>query len=268
VGPGLGNTRGLPPQIRNRGGVRRGHIGNLPPRPVTPTPPRLAGGTPRSRLPPSPRLAPDPISTSYTLRREAATPARRRRAESGPSTFKEARRAPAVLSGRHPQRYVYRGVRPFGSGSAPENHGPHPASGSAAPTTGPREGAEEFMNAALDEGGFGTKRQDHHPRSVAKQFADLLGRPLQPDRRRTPSAARPSYRATRSAIPCRGRNPSPGTWEFIPRQRRITHGGSRVMPRPNSRVQNGRQQGRADDVWEGEGHFCTMLRGAPGPAGF
>ena len=75
--------------------------------------------------------------------------------------------------------------------------------GSAAPTPVRAKTAEEFLNAALDEGGFWDNGKIITP-SVAKQFADLCSAACNPidDVRGTASYRRHAEKATRR---CPGR---------------------------------------------------------------
>ena len=92
--------------------------------------------------------------------------------------------------------------------------------GSAAPTPVRAKAAEEFLNAALEEGGFWDNGQIITP-SVAKQFADLCSAACNPidDVRGTAS-----YR--RHAVGVMARRTLTWTWESYRGTRRLTEGAA------------------------------------------
>ncbi len=152
------------PQIRNRGGVG----GNLGTASAVRRPPRLLARGRRGggRVGPRQPLHPD---RRVLHRRQAQRPAARRADQDRPHRARPAARSSTP-------RWVP--ATPWSSPSAPSaspsTRRPAPcAPGSAPPRPPPSaKEAEEFLNAALEEGGFWDNGKIITP-SVAKQFADL-----------------------------------------------------------------------------------------------
>ena len=108
----------------------------------------------------------------------------------------------------------------FGLALHPETRTVRTGIGSAAPTPIRAKAAEEFLNAALEEGGFWDNGKIITP-SVAKQFADLCAASCNPidDVRGTAS-----YR--RHAVGIMARRTLTWTWESYRGARRTTEGAA------------------------------------------
>ena len=172
-----------------------------PPRPATPTP-RCSPRAPRSR--PSPYAASRliPIDDFYTGVKRNALAA------------DELIRAVHIKKADGPQQYSKVGTRnamviavcAFGLALHPETRTVRTGIGSAAPTPVRAKAAEEFLNAALEEGGFWESGKIITP-SVAKQFAELAAGACNPiddvrgTRRATAATRSASWPAARWAGP-------------------------------------------------------------------
>lgn len=199
------------PQIRNRGGVG-GNLGTASPAGDA-HPALLAAGceveaeSVRGR-----RLI--PIDDFYTgVKRNALAP-------------DELIKAVHIKKADGPQQYSKVGTRnamviavcAFGIALHPETRTVRTGIGSAAPTPIRAKAAEEFLNAALDEGGFWESKKIITP-SVAKRFAELAAGAANPidDVRGTAS-----YR--RHAVGVMARRTLTWTWESYRGDGRATEG--------------------------------------------
>ncbi|MFJ4715587.1 FAD binding domain-containing protein [Streptomyces sp. NPDC088785] len=160
------------PQIRNRGGVG-GNLGTASPAGDA-HPALLAGGCEvEAESVRGTRMI--PIDEFYTgVKRNALAP-------------DELIRAVHLPKARGPQQYSKVGTRnamviavcAFGLAVHPDTRTVRTGIGSAAPTPVRAKEAEQFLNAALDEGGFWDNGRIITP-SVAKQFADLCAAACNP----------------------------------------------------------------------------------------
>ncbi|MYT73873.1 FAD binding domain-containing protein [Streptomyces sp. cg28] len=160
------------PQIRNRGGVG-GNLGTASPAGDA-HPALLAGGCEvEAESVRGTRMI--PIDEFYTgVKRNALAP-------------DELIRAVHLPKAQGPQQYSKVGTRnamviavcAFGLAVHPEDRTVRTGIGSAAPTPVRAKEAEQFLNAALDEGGFWDNGKIITP-SVAKQFADLCAAACNP----------------------------------------------------------------------------------------
>ncbi|MEV5423532.1 xanthine dehydrogenase family protein subunit M [Streptomyces cellulosae] len=201
------------PQIRNRGGVG-GNLGTASPAGDA-HPALLAAGAEVEveSVRGSRRI---PIDDFYTgVKRNALAP-------------DELIRAVHVKKADGPQQYSKVGTRnamviavcAFGLALHPETRTVRTGIGSAAPTPIRAKAAEDFLNAALEEGGFWDNGKIVTP-SVAKQFADLCAAACNPidDVRGTAS-----YR--RHAVGVMARRTLTWTWESYRGAHRTTEGAA------------------------------------------
>lgn len=188
------------PQIRNRGGVG-GNLGTASPAGDAHPALLAAGAEVEAESVRGTRLI--PIDAFYTgVKRNALAP-------------DELIRAVHVKKADGPQQYSKVGTRnamviavcAFGLALHPATRTVRTGIGSAAPTPVRAKTAEEFLNAALEEGGFWDNGRIITP-SVAKQFADLCSAACNPidDVRGTAS-----YR--RHAVGVMARRTLTWTWE-------------------------------------------------------
>ncbi|MFI1203219.1 xanthine dehydrogenase family protein subunit M [Streptomyces sp. NPDC020883] len=161
------------PQIRNRGGVG-GNLGTASPAGDA-HPALLAAGAEVEVESAARGTRMIPIDEFYTgVKRNALQP-------------DELIRAVHVAKADGPQQYSKVGTRnamviavcAFGLALHPETRTVRTGIGSAAPTPVRAKAAEEFLNAALEEGGFWDNGRIITP-SVAKQFADLCAAACNP----------------------------------------------------------------------------------------
>jgi CO/xanthine dehydrogenase FAD-binding subunit len=198
------------PQIRNRGGVG-GNLGTASPAGDA-HPALLAAGAEveAESVRGSRRI---PIDDFYTgVKRNALAP-------------DELIRAVHIKKADGPQQYSKVGTRnamviavcAFGLALHPGTRTVRTGIGSAAPTPVRAKAAEDFLNAALDEGGFWDNGKIITP-SVAKQFADLCAAACNPidDVRGTAS-----YR--RHAVGVMARRTLTWTWESYRGTARAAH---------------------------------------------
>ncbi|QHC32090.1 MULTISPECIES: FAD binding domain-containing protein [unclassified Streptomyces] len=189
------------PQIRNRGGVG-GNLGTASPAGDA-HPALLAAGAEVEVASAARGTRMIPIDDFYTgVKRNALQP-------------DELIRAVHVKKADGPQQYSKVGTRnamviavcAFGLALHPESRTVRTGIGSAAPTPVRAKAAEEFLNAALAEGGFWDNGKTITP-AVAKQFADLCAASCNPidDVRGTAS-----YR--RHAVGVMARRTLTWTWE-------------------------------------------------------
>ncbi|MGW7408516.1 FAD binding domain-containing protein [Streptomyces sp. NPDC054833] len=201
------------PQIRNRGGVG-GNLGTASPAGDAHPALLAAGAEVEAESVRGTRLI--PIDDFYTgVKRNALAP-------------DELIRAVHIKKADGPQQYSKVGTRnamviavcAFGLALHPETRTVRTGIGSAAPTPVRAKTAEDFLNAALEEGGFWDNGKIITP-SVAKQFADLCSAACNPidDVRGTAS-----YR--RHAVGVMARRTLTWTWESYRGARRITEGAA------------------------------------------
>ncbi|MFJ5029148.1 FAD binding domain-containing protein [Streptomyces sp. NPDC088560] len=202
------------PQIRNRGGVG-GNLGTASPAGDA-HPALLAAGAEVEAESAARGTRLIPIDEFYTgVKRNALQP-------------DELIRAVHVKKADGPQQYSKVGTRnamviavcAFGLALHPETRTVRTGIGSAAPTPVRAGAAEEFLNAALEEGGFWDNGKIITP-SVAKQFAELCSGACNPidDVRGTAS-----YR--RHAVGVMARRTLTWTWESYRGARRASEGAA------------------------------------------
>jgi CO/xanthine dehydrogenase FAD-binding subunit len=202
------------PQIRNRGGVG-GNLGTASPAGDA-HPALLAAGAEVEVESAARGTRLIPIDAFYTgVKRNALQP-------------DELIRAVHVKKADGPQQYSKVGTRnamviavcAFGLALHPGTRTVRTGIGSAAPTPVRAKAAEEFLNAALDEGGFWDNGKIITP-SVAKQFAELCSGACNPidDVRGTAS-----YR--RHAVGVMARRTLTWTWESYRGNHRTTEGAA------------------------------------------
>lgn len=202
------------PQIRNRGGVG-GNLGTASPAGDA-HPALLAAGAEVEVASAARGTRMIPIDAFYTgVKRNALQP-------------DELIRAVHVRKADGPQQYSKVGTRnamviavcAFGLALHPETRTVRTGIGSAAPTPVRAEAAEEFLNGALEEGGFWDNGKIITP-SVAKRFADLCAAACNPidDVRGTAS-----YR--RHAVGVMARRTLTWTWESYRGTGRTTEGAA------------------------------------------
>ncbi|MFH9083975.1 MULTISPECIES: FAD binding domain-containing protein [unclassified Streptomyces] len=202
------------PQIRNRGGVG-GNLGTASPAGDA-HPALLAAGAEVEVASAARGTRLVPIDAFYTgVKRNALQP-------------DELIRAVHIKKADGPQQYSKVGTRnamviavcAFGLALHPETRTVRTGIGSAAPTPVRAKTAEEFLNAALEEGGFWDNGKIITP-SVAKRFADLCSAACNPidDVRGTAS-----YR--RHAVGVMARRTLTWTWESYRGARRATEGAA------------------------------------------
>ncbi|GGY68206.1 carbon monoxide dehydrogenase [Streptomyces olivaceoviridis] len=202
------------PQIRNRGGVG-GNLGTASPAGDA-HPALLAAGAEVEVASAARGTRLIPIDAFYTgVKRNALQP-------------DELIRAVRVKKADGPQQYSKVGTRnamviavcAFGLALHPRTRTVRTGIGSAAPTPVRAKTAEEFLNAALEEGGFWDNGKIITP-SVAKRFADLCSAACNPidDVRGTAS-----YR--RHAVGVMARRTLTWTWESYRGARRATEGAA------------------------------------------
>ncbi|MER5611734.1 xanthine dehydrogenase family protein subunit M [Streptomyces sp. NPDC002215] len=201
------------PQIRNRGGVG-GNLGTASPAGDAHPALLAAGAEVEAESVRGTRMI--PIDAFYTgVKRNALAP-------------DELIRAVHIKKADGPQQYSKVGTRnamviavcAFGLALHPETRTVRTGIGSAAPTPVRAKEAEEFLNAALEEGGFWDSRKIITP-SVAKQFAMLAAGACNPidDVRGTAS-----YR--RHAVGIMARRTLGWTWESYRGNGRSTEGAA------------------------------------------
>ncbi|MEW2408969.1 FAD binding domain-containing protein [Streptomyces griseoviridis] len=201
------------PQIRNCGGVG-GNLGTASPAGDAHPALLAAGAQVEAESVRGSRLI--PIDDFYTgVKRNALAP-------------DELIRAVHVTKAEGPQQYAKVGTRnamviavcAFGLALHPRTRTVRTGIGSAAPTPVRARTAEEFLNAALDEGRFWDNGKVITP-SVVKQFADLCAGACNPidDVRGTAS-----YR--RHAVGVLARRTLTWTWESYRGSRRLTEGAA------------------------------------------
>ncbi|MFG2680938.1 FAD binding domain-containing protein [Streptomyces sp. NPDC048392] len=201
------------PQIRNRGGVG-GNLGTASPAGDAHPALLAAGAQVEAESVRGRRLI--PIDAFYTgVKRNALEP-------------DELIRAVHVDRAAGPQQFSKVGTRnamviavcAFGLALHPESRTVRTGIGSAAPTPVRATAAEEFLNAALDEGGFWDHGKIITP-SAVKRFADLCSAACDPvdDVRGTAS-----YR--RHAVGVMARRTLTWTWESYRGVRRTTEGAA------------------------------------------
>ncbi|MFE6281645.1 FAD binding domain-containing protein [Streptomyces sp. NPDC057877] len=199
------------PQIRNRGGVG-GNLGTASPAGDAHPALLAAGAEVEVESVRGSRMI--PIDLFYTgVKRNALEP-------------DELIRAVHVKKADGPQQFSKVGTRnamviavcAFGLALHPQSRSVRTGIGSAAPTPVRARAAEEFLNAALEEGGFWENGKIITP-SVAKQFADLCAAACNPidDVRGTAS-----YR--RHAVGVMARRTLTWTWESYRGTARATEG--------------------------------------------
>ncbi|MDR6977801.1 CO/xanthine dehydrogenase FAD-binding subunit [Streptomyces sp. 3330] len=201
------------PQIRNRGGVG-GNLGTASPAGDAHPALLAAGAEVEAESVRGTRLI--PIDAFYTgVKRNALAP-------------DELIRAVHIKKADGPQQYSKVGTRnamviavcAFGLALHPRSRTVRTGIGSAAPTPVRAKTAEDFLNAALEEGGFWDNGKIIAP-SVAKQFADLCAAACNPidDVRGTAS-----YR--RHAVGVMARRTLTWTWESYRGPRRTAKGAA------------------------------------------
>jgi CO/xanthine dehydrogenase FAD-binding subunit len=201
------------PQIRNRGGVG-GNLGTASPAGDAHPALLAAGAEVEAESVRGTRMI--PIDAFYTgVKRNALAP-------------DELIRAVHIKKADGPQQYSKVGTRnamviavcAFGLALHPETRTVRTGIGSAAPTPVRAKEAEEFLNAALEEGGFWDSRAIITP-SIAKQFADLAAGACNPidDVRGTAG-----YR--RHAVGIMARRTLGWTWESYRGDGRSTEGAA------------------------------------------
>lgn len=201
------------PQIRNRAGVG-GNLGTASPAGDAHPALLAAGAEVEAESVRGTRLI--PIDDFYTgVKRNALAP-------------DELIRAVRIKKADGPQQYSKVGTRnamviavcAFGLALHPRTRTVRTGIGSAAPTPVRAKAAEDFLNAALDEGGFWDSKEVVTP-SVARRFADLCAAACNPidDVRGTAS-----YR--RHAVAVLARRTLTWAWESYRGSRRTTEGAA------------------------------------------
>ncbi|MGW2954141.1 FAD binding domain-containing protein [Streptomyces eurythermus] len=202
------------PQIRNRGGVG-GNLGTASPAGDA-HPALLAAGAEVEVASAARGTRLIPIDAFYTgVKRNALRP-------------DELIRAVHVRTADGPQQFSKVGTRnamviavcAFGLALHPRTRTVRTGIGSAAPTPVRAEAAEEFLNAALEEGGFWDNAKTVTP-SAARRFADLCAAACDPI-----DDVRGTARFRRYAIGVLARRTLAWTWESYRGTRRTTEGAA------------------------------------------